>query len=142
MPTLALTIILAIMPMVLKLVAAKIEKQPSLSAVDFSLGQKYFIFQFFVVFVFNTILGAASTGTSGGDSALPVVDIFNDLKKDPSLITDWLGSAIPQQVCPPALLHMLCMPCMLSLPLLPCCCQAPSLAPPGWCHDRSSVHLL
>lgn len=97
MPTLALTIILAVMPIVLKLVAAKIEKQPSLSAVDFSLGQKYYIFQFFVVFVFNTILGAASTGTSGGDSALPVVDIFNDLKDDPSLITDWLGQAIPQQ---------------------------------------------
>lgn len=98
MPTLALTIILAVMPIVLKLVAAKIEKQPSLSAVDFSLGQKYYIFQFFVVFVFNTILGAASTGTSDGSGALPIVGIFNSLKDDPGLITDWLGQAIPQQV--------------------------------------------
>eukprot|EP00892_Ulva_mutabilis_P001308 jgi/Ulvmu1/11178/UM072_0014.1 len=97
MPTLALTIILAVMPIVLKMVAAKIEKQPSLSAVDFSLGQKYFIFQFFVVFAFNTILGAASTGTSGGDSALPVIDLFNELRDDPGAITDWLGQAIPQQ---------------------------------------------
>lgn len=103
MPTLALTIILAIMPIVLKLVAAKIEMQPSLSAVDFSLGQKYFIFQFFVVFIFNTIIGAASGGTSDGNSKLPIIDIGRDLSDDPSLITEWLGQAIPQQARLPVL---------------------------------------
>ena len=103
MPTLALTIILAVMPILLKIIAAKIEMQPSLSAVDFSVGQKYFIFQFFVVFIFNTIIGAASTGTSSGDSKLPIIDIGKELKDDPSLITDWLGQAIPQQVQLPCL---------------------------------------
>lgn len=96
MPTLALVIILAIMPMIIKMMAEKIEKQPTKSAVDFSLGTKYYCFQFFIIFFFNTIIGAASSGKASGDD-MPMVALFNELKDDPGKITGWLADAIPQQ---------------------------------------------
>lgn len=98
MPTLALVIILAVMPMIIKMMAIKVEKQPTKSAVDFSLGTKYYCFQFFIIFFFNTIIGAASSGKAEGDD-LPMVSLYNELSDDPSQITQWLSDAIPQQAC-------------------------------------------
>jgi hypothetical protein len=97
-PGLALVIILAVMPKLITMLAQKVERQPTKSAVDFSLGTKYFCFQFFVVFLFNTIIGAASSGKAKGDD-LPIVSLFNELKDDPGQITGWLADAIPQQAC-------------------------------------------
>ena len=97
-PTLALVIILAVMPKLLKWMAVTIEKQPTKSAVDFSLGTKYYCFQFFIIFFFNTIIGAASSGKASGDD-LPMVALYNELSDEPSKITAWLADAIPQQAC-------------------------------------------
>jgi Calcium-dependent channel, 7TM region, putative phosphate len=99
MPTLALTIVMAVAPMFITMLAAKVEKLPTKSAVDFELGRKYYIFQFFVLFLFNVILGAASSGKAQpGEEDLPIVTLFRQLKDDPNKITQWLGSAVPQQV--------------------------------------------
>lgn len=96
MPTLALVIILAVMPMIIQMMAEKVEKQPTKSAVDFSLGTKYYCFQFFIIFFFNTIIGAASSGKASGDK-MPIKSLYEQLKDDPGQITDWLADAIPQQ---------------------------------------------
>ena len=47
--------------------AKKIIKLPSLSAVDFDVGKKFFLFTFVIVFLGNTVFNAASSG--GGKSA-------------------------------------------------------------------------
>ena len=61
LPTLALTICLLLVPVILKLIATKVERLPAQSAVDFDLGKKFFFFMFFIVFLANTILGGLST---------------------------------------------------------------------------------
>lgn len=56
------------------------------------------VFQFVVVFVFNVVIGAASSGKSDpGSDDLPIVTLFQALSDDPSQITVWLGTAVPQQ---------------------------------------------
>lgn len=70
------------------------------------------VFQFVVVFVFNVVIGAASSGKAEpGNDDLPIVTLFRALSKDPKLITTWLGTAVPQQasfflMCAPAF-HLL-----------------------------------
>ena len=70
LPGLALVICLILVPIVLKLVAEKVEGLPSRSGVDFDLGRKFFLFVFVIVFLGNTLFNAASsTGDSGGNAS-------------------------------------------------------------------------
>ena len=56
------------------------------------------MFQFVVVFVFNVVIGAVSSGKAEpGSDDLPIVTLFRALSKDPKQITSWLGTAVPQQ---------------------------------------------
>ena len=116
LPTLALQIFLAVVPIVLGLVSRYLAGNLSESRVDFDVGTKYFIFQFVVVFVFTTIIGAASAGSGAcptGDaeadaaaaaaaqskqSQFPIVDLLKQLGTCPGHVVDTLGKSIPQQV--------------------------------------------
>lgn len=103
LPTLGLKIFLALVPIVLRLSALFIEGLPSFSAVDYAVAKRFYIFQFIVVFVFVSILGAASSGSSSGSGNAPVLTLAKDLADNPQQIADWIGTAVPQQVRIPAL---------------------------------------
>jgi hypothetical protein len=65
LPTLALTICLIFVPIVLKLVAEKVEGLPSRSAVDFDVGIKFFLFTFvigahIICLVYDAVLSCRS----------------------------------------------------------------------------------
>jgi hypothetical protein len=72
-----------------------------------------------VVFIFVTIIGAASTGVGGApdcngepfqlNSALPIIDLLQSLGKCPSTVVNLLGRSIPQQVRS----RMICLLCLL-----------------------------
>lgn len=98
LPTLGLKIFLALVPIVLRLSALFIEGLPSFSAVDYAVAKRFYIFQFIVVFVFVSILGAASSGSSSGSGNAPVLTLAKDLADNPQQIADWIGTAVPQQV--------------------------------------------
>lgn len=97
LPTLGLKIFLALVPIVLRLSALFIEGLPSFSAVDYAVAKRFYIFQFIVVFVFVSILGAASSGSSSGSGNAPVLTLAKDLADNPQQIADWIGTAVPQQ---------------------------------------------
>jgi hypothetical protein len=102
LPTIGLKIFLALMPLVLRFTSQFVAGLHSESAVDFDVGRKFFIFQFVVVFLLVTVIGAMSSGKSASaedrNSKLPVVMLAEALIDDPAQIPTWLGTAIPQQV--------------------------------------------
>lgn len=115
LPTLGLKIFLALVPIVLKIVSNLVTGNLSKSAIDFEVGQKYYFFQFVVVFLFTTIIGAASSGSADSaeappadaaaapaqaedESLFPIIDLAEDLADDPGSIIEFLGRSIPQQV--------------------------------------------
>lgn len=67
----------------------------SKSLVEFDVCWKYFLFQFLIVFLFQTLLGAAASSGGGSNPFKQVVDEI--LSKGPSESFKWLGNAIPQQ---------------------------------------------
>ena len=102
LPTLGLKIFLAVVPIVLRLVSRFIAGNYSESRVDFDVGRKYYFFQFVVIYVFLTIVSAASTA-GGSDvipsnSKFPIIDLLKALGNKASKVFNLLGASIPQAV--------------------------------------------
>jgi hypothetical protein len=90
-----MTIFLAILPMILTAMANHIGGKHAKSLIEFDVCGKFFLFQFIIVFLFQILVGAAS---SSGGGKNPFKQVVNEvIKKGPSDSFKWLGSALPQQ---------------------------------------------
>jgi hypothetical protein len=96
LPTAGLKIVLILVPIVLRLASNLLTRNYSHALIDFDVGRKYYIFQMFVVFVFVTILGAASSGTDAGE--INVNDYAPLYQKDPeAAVRDARAAAVAAQ---------------------------------------------
>ena len=82
LPTLVLMIFLAILPMIIRLMCY-LSGMPSLSAIDFGVAHRYFIFMVISVFIYNMVAGS-------------LINQYEAILKDPASFITILGLAVPQ----------------------------------------------
>jgi hypothetical protein len=80
--------------MILAWMAKSVAGIHSKSAVDFDVGRKFFLFQFLIVFIFNTLLGSLSSAKGNNPVKALSEEVFS---RGFTGVIDWIGEVVPQQ---------------------------------------------